>query len=66
MKSLFVYVPDDLYGRFKIQVIKDGTTIKEATLTLLKLYVEEGKNDENDRGTKAEEEAKKKILDADK
>lgn len=44
MKSLFVYVPDDLYERFKIQVIKDKTTIKEATLSLLMLYVREVKN----------------------
>lgn len=52
MKSLFVWVPDDLYAKFKIQLIKDDTTIKEATLAWMELYVGEGKNDQNSRSGK--------------
>jgi len=56
MKSLFVWVPDDLYAKFKIQLIKDKTTIKEATLVWMELYVGEGKNDKNSRSRKDEKD----------
>ena len=56
MKSLFVWVPDDLYSKFKIQLIKDNTTIKEATLVWMELYVGEGKNDHNSRSRKDEKD----------
>jgi len=65
MKSLFVYVPEDLYERFKIKVIKDKTTIKEATLTLLGIYVGEGKNDENDRAIEVEKEDTRRNVKSD-
>ena len=54
MKSIFVYVPDDLHTKFKMRVIEDKTTIKETVLSFISLYVGEDKN-----GEKQKIEAKK-------
>ena len=43
MKTLFVYVPDDLHEKFKIKIIKEKTTMKDVILTFLSLYASEDK-----------------------
>jgi len=54
MKSIFVYVPDDLHTKFKTKVTEEKTTIKEMILSFLTLYVGEEIN-----GKKQKKEAKK-------
>lgn len=51
MKTLFIYVPDDLHRQFKIKAIRQGTTQKEIILSFLRLYVTE---DENEKSKKTE------------
>jgi hypothetical protein len=50
MKSLFVYVPDELYAKFRMKVIEERTTIKEIILRFLSLYIDEEKNDKKQKG----------------
>jgi len=54
MKSIFVFVPDDLHMKFKMKIIEDKTTIKETILSFLTLYVGEEKREQ-----KQKEEPKK-------
>ena len=50
MKNLCVYISDDLYRDFKIQVAKDNTTIKAAILGFLSIYTKEVKNENKNKG----------------
>jgi hypothetical protein len=46
MKSIFVFVPDELHTKFKIKVMKEMSTIKEIILSFITLYVGEEENGE--------------------
>jgi hypothetical protein len=60
MKSIFVFVPDELHIKFKMKVIEDGTTIKEVILSFLTLYVGDEKNGKKQKETKKDSEKNKK------
>lgn len=49
MKNLCVYIPDDLFKKFKIQIAKDNTTIKAAVLGFLNVYTQEVENDNKEQ-----------------
>ena len=49
MKSIFVFVPDDLHTKFKMRIIEEKTTIKEVILSFLTLYAGDEKNGEKQK-----------------
>ena len=59
MKSIFVFVPDDLHSRFKMKIIEDGTTIKETILSFISEYVKEEKNADKSKNKKDSQKNKK-------
>lgn len=58
MKSIFVFVPDDLHTKFKMKLIEEGATIKETILSFISLYVSEEKNADKQKG-EIEKDSKK-------
>lgn len=49
MKSIFVFVPDELHMKFKMKIIEEKTTIKDTILSFLALYVKEEKNEKKQK-----------------
>jgi hypothetical protein len=58
MKTLFVWVPDDLHSKFKTKVARLGTTAKAVVLSFLRLYVSAGE-DEKRQNIEPEKDSKK-------
>jgi hypothetical protein len=49
MKTLFVWVPDDLHTEFRTKVASRGTTAKAVLLSFLRLYVSAGEDEKRQK-----------------
>jgi len=60
-KGVCLFIPVELHKKFRLQLLKDNLTIKEAFLGFIREYVKEGKNVNNKKSTKRSNKETKKT-----